>query len=73
MSAVIVRQAKGFGFQDFLLVFSIVCKSFSLWISKNPWVKEDEAVQEVVVRFCGSEVKTGFEFKPCMEGAFNPN
>ena len=45
-------------------------KVFNLWIFKDPWVKENGAVEEIIVSGGGPEVETGFEINPCTQEAF---
>ena len=41
------------------------------WVPKNLWIKEDWALEEVVVGFGWSEVETCFELNPSFEEKFN--
>ena len=73
MSAIIVRKSKSFRLEIFCSRFfvSILFEIFSCRISENPRVKEDRAVEEVVVGFCSSEVVTRLKVNPRSEEAFN--
>ena len=50
---------------------TIFSKIFNGWIYQNPWVEENGAVEEVVVRFRWPEMEACFEIKPCFKEAFD--
>ena len=58
MPTVIVRQVEVFRLQVLFVRFcgAVVCKVFNCWICQKPWVEEDGAEEEVVVRFSQPEV-----------------
>ena len=73
MPTVIVRQVEVFRLQVLFVRFcgAVVCKVFNCWICQKPWVEEDGAEEEVVVRFGQPEVEVCFEIKSHFKEAFN--
>ena len=51
--------------------WTLVSKIFNDWISQSPRVKENGAVEDVVVCFFWPEVEACFEIKPRFKEAFN--
>ena len=60
-----LERLKDTGFSTYFPVFP----KFRIPL-KDPWVKENGAVKEVVLHFSSPEVEAGFEDKPCFEEAF---
>ena len=56
----------------FLVNFTLVCEKVrNLWFPENPWVEEERAVEQIVMRGWRFLVKTCFEKKPRIEEAMN--
>ena len=53
-----------------LVNFTLVCeKVCNLWFPENPWVKEERAVEQIVMRGWRFLVETCFKEKYCIEEA----